>query len=86
VGAGPGIRRRLAAANTALLAGMAGLLDVPAGFVPATAFLSAQPGGFQMVVPWPAVAGVALAVPIVGGLAAAALTRPAPHSILAISS
>lgn len=86
VGAGPGIRRRLAAADTALLAGMAGLLAVPAGFVPATAFLSAQPGGFPVVVPWPAVAGVALAVPIVGGLAAAAFTRAAPRSILAISS
>lgn len=88
VGASPGVRRRLAAFQSAVTAGLGTLLGVVAGLVPAIGLLTAlnrppegAPPGFArenpfpIVLPWESLAVTGVVVPLLAALAAAALTR-----------
>lgn len=75
VGAEPRVRRSVAAGRAAVLAGLGGLLAVPAGLIPvwgATRFT-----GLPFVIPLPVLAVVALGVPLLAVAGAWSLTRPA---------
>jgi putative ABC transport system permease protein len=83
VGASPRTRRALGGASAAVVAVVAGILAVPAGFVPVTVFRIAQARGYPIVIPWAAIAVALLGVPIVAGLAGAIASRqPKPMSLL----
>jgi len=82
VGAGPGTRRKVVGATALLLAALAGLVAVPAGFIPTALIQSAANEGYPIVVPWFAVAVVIVGVPVVAGLIAAAVSRRPPAARL----
>jgi putative ABC transport system permease protein len=87
VGAGPGTRRRLAAAQSGLLGGMAALLAIPTGLIPAVTLrqsrsspvlgpagefvLAAQP----IVVPWLLIATLVVGVTLLSTAGGGLLTR-----------
>lgn len=87
VGATPGLRRRLAAFQSAVTAGLGTLLGVAAGLVPALGLIGAlnssaraAPGFaatdlYPVVVPWALLAVTVLVVPVLAALAAGLLTR-----------
>lgn len=64
VGAGRRTRRSLAAGRALLLAGIGGVLAVPAGLVPAWAVLSSLDLSVPLQVPWTTIAIVAAGVPL----------------------
>jgi putative ABC transport system permease protein len=83
VGASPRTRRALGGACAAVVAAVAGMLAVPAGFIPVTVFRIAQARGYPIVIPWAAIAVALLGVPILAGLAGAITSRePKPMSLL----
>jgi hypothetical protein len=75
VGAGPGRRRGVAGARSFLLAALAGLLAVPAGFLPLAVIQASKDGGRPIVVPWIAMAVVTILVPLVAGAVGAIGSR-----------
>ncbi|MEU6238478.1 ABC transporter permease [Kitasatospora sp. NPDC047058] len=80
VGAPPGIRRRLSGVQCALIAFLGAALGTVNGFVPALALLRAKAAGLPgaaapVVVPWTGIALTVLALPLLAGLLAAAVTR-----------
>jgi putative ABC transport system permease protein len=85
VGASPGLRRRLAGAQSLVTAGLGTALGTVAGLVPAYAFIRTlnQPDEtgyvrkvpFPFVLPWELLAVTAVVVPLVAALAAVLLTR-----------
>lgn len=79
LGADPATRRRLRATQAAMLVAIAGLLALPAGLIPATAFIL-QSNEMRFAVPWTAAAFVLLALPAAAAAGAWLLTRPARWS------
>jgi putative ABC transport system permease protein len=75
IGAGPLAHRKIVAATAALLGGMAALLAVPAGFLPAAVVQSASQTGRPVVFPWTTAAIVVLVVPALAALVAALVSR-----------
>lgn len=90
VGAAPRTRRGFAAAQSGLLAGMAALLAVPAGLVPAVTLLRAQSrdvaevvngvstlseGAVPVVIPWLAIAALVVGVTVLSTLGGGLFTR-----------
>jgi putative ABC transport system permease protein len=75
VGASPGTRRLMLGMNGFLLAGLAGLLALPAGFVPVAVFQVARQVGIPIVVPWGTFGFVAMVAPMVAGMAGALFSR-----------
>ena len=78
VGAGARTRRSVAAGRALLLSGLGGILAVPVGMVPALAVLSIAQFIVPVVIPWGAIAIVALGVPAVttiGAVIAASMNR-----------
>lgn len=88
VGASPGVRRRLAAFQSAVTAGLGTALGMAAGLVPAVGLLVAvnrppdgappgfeRPDPFPIVLPWENLLVTAFVVPLLAALAAAVLTR-----------
>jgi putative ABC transport system permease protein len=65
VGAGPRARRRISAARAGLVALLAAVIAIPAGFAPVTVVQWSRPEGFPVLVPWTTIAIVALGVPLV---------------------
>jgi putative ABC transport system permease protein len=83
VGAEPRIRRRVVGANALLLAALAGLLAVPAGFVPAAVIQLARAAPYPVVLPWESWLVVGIASPLLtGGLAALCSRPPKPSALL----
>lgn len=83
VGASPRTRRALAGASAWVVAGVAGALAVPAGFVPVTVFRVAQARGYPIVIPWAAIAIAVVGVPVVAALVGALASRQSkPMSLL----
>jgi putative ABC transport system permease protein len=78
VGAGPGTRRKVVGATALLLAALAGIVAVPAGFLPTALIQNAAGEGYPLVVPWFEIFVVTLAVPALAGLVAAAVSRRPP--------
>jgi putative ABC transport system permease protein len=90
VGAGPGTRRRLAAAQSGLLGGMAAVLAIPTGLIPAVTLrqsrttsvlgpagefvLAAQP----IVVPWLLIAALVVGVTVLSTAGGGLFTRTRP--------
>jgi putative ABC transport system permease protein len=86
IGAGRRTRRSLAAGRALLLAGLAGVLAVPVGAIPAIALLTRlRPGALVVQVPWIPLAVALLVVPLLaaGGAAIAAGRAPKPALRLA---
>ncbi len=75
VGAGPAMRRKVAGTGGFLLAGLAGVLAVPAGFVPVAIIQASQPNPLPVVVPWLTVLAVAVLVPVIAGVGSALGSR-----------
>ncbi|WP_413451609.1 ABC transporter permease [Georgenia phoenicis] len=82
VGASPGIRRRIAAAQAGVLTLIGGVLGTGTGLLLAAVIVTAMrhEGGFidphwSLVVPWPAVAAIGLGVPLLAMGAAWLFTR-----------
>ena len=84
VGATPGLRRRLAGAQSLVTAGLGTALGIVAGLVPAAGLIRAlnepvqgytRPVPFELVIPWPILAVAGLVVPLLAVLAAMLLTR-----------
>jgi putative ABC transport system permease protein len=78
VGAGPRTRRSVATGRALLLSGLGAVLAVPVGMVPALAVLSIAAFVVPVVIPWAAIALVAIGVPAVttiGAGIAARMTR-----------
>jgi putative ABC transport system permease protein len=82
VGAAPGTRRRIAGSSALVLTGLAGLLAVPGGFLPAAVFRTASAAGDPLIVPWAVFAVVVLAVPLIAGGISAVASRPPPAARL----
>src|SRR5204862_7266571 len=82
VGAEPRIRRKVVGANALLLAALAGLLAIPAGFVPAAVIQLARAAPYPVVVPWEAWLAVGLATPLITGALAALCSRQPKSSAL----
>jgi putative ABC transport system permease protein len=82
IGADAGARRRIAAARAALVTLLAGIIAVPAGFIPATAIDLASRQHYPLVVPWVSFAGVLVVLPLLVGLGAGLLSRPVPTAQL----
>ena len=76
VGADPSIRRTLAAGRAAILAGLGGLLAVPAGLLPVWGLL-ATTDGIPFAPSWSTIAVAVLGLPAVAVTGAWLLTRPA---------
>lgn len=74
VGAAPSLRKRLAAAQTALGAGLGVVLGMMGGLIPALAVLTAMQR-FELIVPWTQLAGLVVIVPLIGAGAAWIFTR-----------
>lgn len=82
VGAGPGTRRRIVGGAALVLGLLAGLLALPAGFVPVTLLLHLTDGAYPVVVPWTTMAG-ALGAAFLAGLGGLLLSRePPPAEIM----
>ncbi|MGH2572321.1 MAG: FtsX-like permease family protein [Actinomycetota bacterium] len=75
VGAEPGMRRKVAASSASLLAGVAGLVAVPAGVLPVAVIQASQREGHPIVMPWLAIAIVVVGVSVLAGVVAAILSR-----------
>ena len=83
VGAGPSMRRRIVASSAFLLAGLASLLAVPAGFFPVAVLQVSRQAGYPVIVPWLTFGVVLVAVPLLAALVAGAVARrPAPSDLL----
>ncbi|HVL89208.1 MAG TPA: FtsX-like permease family protein [Actinomycetota bacterium] len=83
VGAGPRLRRTLAASRAGLIAMCAAILAVPAGFVPAAIVQAARVDPYPIVVPWLTLALVCLATPAVAAVVAGiGSRRPQPVTTL----
>ena len=78
VGASPQTRRAVAGSRALLLTALAGILAVPAGFLPITVIQLASREGYPFVVPWVAITTVCLGLPLLAGVAATALSRRPP--------
>lgn len=74
VGAAPGLRRTLAASQALAVAGLGTALGIASAFVPAVAFIGASPG-LDLVVPWPTLAEVLVALPLLAAACAWLFTR-----------
>jgi putative ABC transport system permease protein len=74
VGAAPALRKRLAAAQTALGASLGVVLGMVGGLVPAVAVLIAVQR-YQLVIPWPQLIALVALVPLIGAGAAWLFTR-----------
>lgn len=74
IGAAPGARKRLAAAQTLSIAGLGTMLGILSGFVPAIAMVGAVES-LELVVPWGRLAAGAIGVPLLAAAVAWALTR-----------
>lgn len=81
VGAEPGTRRKMVAANAFLVAAIAGVLGAVAGFVPMAVILFARQESGPIIVPWQEMGLVALGAPLIAGLVAAMASRE-PKSLL----
>lgn len=77
VGAAPRARRDLAAGRALVLAGLGGLLAVPAGLLPAWGVLTIIPT-VEMTLVWPPIVAAAVVLPLVAVAGAWLLTRPTP--------
>jgi putative ABC transport system permease protein len=82
VGAEPRMRRRVAGANALLLAILAAVLAIPAGFLPVIVIQFAQQDGYPIVPPWGAIAVVLLIVPLVAAASAGLVSRQPPSTRL----
>lgn len=88
VGAGRGLRRRIAGWQAASIALVGGLTGLALGLIPGIAVAkpltsssmgpSGEPAGPFLVIPWPSIALVVLGVPLLAALMAAAVTRTRP--------
>ncbi|MGN9909345.1 FtsX-like permease family protein [Phytohabitans sp. LJ34] len=75
VGAGPRLRRRIAAAQAGLIVGIGAILGVVGGIAPAAGMVAFR-SNLEWRVPWLPLAITVLVAPIVAVLATALLTRP----------
>jgi putative ABC transport system permease protein len=75
VGAGPRLRRRIAAAQAGLIVGIGAILGVVGGMAPAAGMVAFR-DNLEWRVPWLPLAITVLVAPVVAVLATAALTRP----------
>lgn len=83
VGAGSSMRRRIVASNALLLAGLAGVLAVPAGLFPVAVLQLSRQAGYPVIMPWLSMGVVLIVVPLVGALVAGAVVRrPLPSHLL----
>ncbi len=70
-------------ATAFLVAAMAAILDVPAGFLPVVVVQAARRASYPVVVPWATMAMVLCLVPLIAAvLAAAASRQPKPVTLL----
>ncbi|GAB3556113.1 hypothetical protein GCM10027404_34100 [Arthrobacter tumbae] len=74
IGAAPALRKRLAAAQTALGASLGVVLGMVGGLVPAAAVLAAVPQ-YQLIIPWPQLLALVVLVPLIGAGSAWLFTR-----------
>jgi len=82
MGAGPLTRRHVVGSSALLLAAVAAIVAVPAGFIPASIIQLSSNEGYPFVVPWVAIGGVTFVVPAVAGLVAASVSRTPPAAQL----
>lgn len=83
IGAGPGMRRRTVAASALFVTALAGVLAVPAGFLPVAITAVARKQNLPIVVPWTVIGIVAVAAPLVAGAIAGAVSRqPTSRALL----
>jgi putative ABC transport system permease protein len=83
VGAEPHTRRIVVGATAFLVAAMAAILAIPAGFLPVAVVQAARRASYPVVVPWTTMAVVLGMVPLIAaGLAAAASRQPKPVDLL----
>jgi putative ABC transport system permease protein len=75
VGAGPRLRRRIAAAQAGLIVGIGATLGVVGGIAPAAGLVAFR-DNLEWRVPWLPLAITVLVAPVVAVLATALLTRP----------
>jgi putative ABC transport system permease protein len=75
VGAGPRLRRRIAAAQAGLIVGIGAILGVVGGIAPAAGMVAFR-DNLEWRVPWLPLAITVLVAPVVAVLATALLTRP----------
>lgn len=78
VGSGPRVRRDLAAGRALVLAGLGGLLAVPAGLVPAVGVLSTLPE-MGITLDWRSMVVACLGLPVLAVAGAWMLTRSTPE-------
>jgi hypothetical protein len=83
VGAEPHTRRTVVGATAFLVAAMAAILAIPAGFLPVAVVQAARRASYPVVVPWTTMAVVLGMVPLIAaGLAAAASRQPKTVDLL----
>ena len=75
IGAGPLAHRKVVAATSALLALIAAVLAVPAGFLPTVVVQAASQAGRPLVVPWPTIAIMVLVTPVLSAAVAGVVAR-----------
>lgn len=81
VGAGRRTRISLAAGRALLLSGLGGVLAVPVGLLPTAALLTTVQGRPPLVLPWGAIAVVAVLVPALATLGAVVASRREPAGL-----
>jgi putative ABC transport system permease protein len=74
VGATPGLRRVLATCQAGVVAVLGTVLGIAAGFVPAMAFIRADPE-LELALPWANLAVILLGIPLLAAVAAGLLVR-----------
>jgi hypothetical protein len=77
-GSAPNTRRFVAGYRAMLLAGLAGWLAIPAGFLPVTLIQLASRQDYPFVVPWTAFAVVGIMLPLIAGAVGALFSRRPP--------
>lgn len=83
VGAGPGMRRRTAAAAAFLIAGLAAGLAIPAGLVPVAIVDATRTASRPLVIPWSIIGLVGLGAPLIAATIAALSSRePSSRALL----
>ena len=83
VGAPPSTRRKIAGANAIFLTLIAGVLALPAGFVPYAAMQVSRLDGYPVVLPWDALIAMLVIVPIAAGVTAFVGSRaPSAHQLV----
>jgi hypothetical protein len=89
VGAEPGIRRRVVGSYAFLMSALAGVLAIPAGFLPVAIVQSIRPtdypvaADYPVIVPWATIGIVAVAAPLLAGAIAAVTSRqPTSRALL----